>query len=64
MAVCTRENTPSFFDLQSMLFEEENHTGASTSTCTDNRMLYTEADRPLVVVDEADRHAVEAADKS
>ena len=37
---------PSFFDLQSMLLVEENHAGASTSTHTDNRMLYTEGDRP------------------
>ena len=27
-----------------MLLVEENHTGASTSTHTDNRMLYTEGD--------------------
>ena len=31
MAICTRENTPSFFDLQLMLLVEENHVGASTS---------------------------------
>ena len=43
--VCTWENTPSFFDLQSMLLIEENHAGASTSTHTDNKMLYTEGDR-------------------
>ena len=43
--VCTRENTPSFFDLQSMLLIE-NHTGASMSTHTDIKMLYTEGDRP------------------
>ena len=45
-AVCTRENTPSFFDLQSMLLVEENHAGASTSTQTDNKMLYMKGDRP------------------
>ena len=45
-AVCTRKNTSSFFDLQSMLFVEENHTGVSTSTHTDNKMLYMEKDRP------------------
>ena len=45
-AVCTWENTPSFFDLQSMLVIEENHMGASTSTHMDNKMLYTEGDRP------------------
>ena len=45
-AVCTRENTPSFFDLQTMLLVEENNAGASTSTHTDSRMLYTEGDRP------------------
>ena len=44
--VSTRENTPSFFDLQSMLLVEENHACASTSTHTDNKMLYTEGDRP------------------
>ena len=45
-AVCTRENTPSFFDLQSMLLVEENHAGALTSTHADNKMLHTEGDRP------------------
>ena len=45
-AVCTQEKTSSFFDLQSMLLVEENHASASTSTHTDNRMLYTEGDRP------------------
>ena len=39
IVVCTRENTLSFFDLQSMLLVEENHAGASTSTHTDNNML-------------------------
>ena len=29
--ICTREKTPSFFDLQLMLLVEENHVGASTS---------------------------------
>ena len=61
-AVCTRENTSSFFDLQSMLLVEENHAGASTSTHTDNKMLYMEEDRPVVVVDEVDRHAMETTD--
>ena len=37
--VCTRENTPSFFDLQLMLLVEENHVGASTSTHADNKIL-------------------------
>ena len=46
MAVCTRENTLSFFELQSMLLVEENHTSVSTSTHSDNKMLYTEANRP------------------
>jgi hypothetical protein len=45
-AVCTRETTSSFFDLQSMLIVEENHVGASTSTHTDNKILYTEGERP------------------
>ena len=44
--VCTWENTSSFFDLQSMLLIEENHAGVSTSTHTDNKMLYMEGDRP------------------
>jgi hypothetical protein len=46
IAVCTRETTPSFFDLQSMLLVEENHVGASMSTHTDSKMLYTEGERP------------------
>ena len=46
MAVCTRENMPSFFELQSMFLLEENHSGASTSTHIDNKMLYMEANRP------------------
>jgi hypothetical protein len=45
-AVCTRETMLSFFDLQSMLLVEENHVGASTSTHTDIKMLYTEGERP------------------
>ena len=45
-AVCTRENTPSFFDLQSMLLVEENHAGVSKSTHTNIKMLYVEEDRP------------------
>ena len=44
--VCTQANTPSFFDLESMLLVKENHVGASTSMHTDSRMLYTEGDRP------------------
>jgi hypothetical protein len=45
-AVCTKETTPSFFDWQSLLLVEENHVGASTSTHTDSKMLYTEGERP------------------
>jgi hypothetical protein len=45
-AVCTREATPSFFDLRSMLLVEENHVGAATSTHTDSKMLYMEGERP------------------
>ena len=45
-APCTRENMPSFFDLQLMVLIEENHVGASTSTHADNKMPYTEGDRP------------------
>jgi hypothetical protein len=45
--VCTREATPSLFDLQSMLLVEENHVGAAaTSTHTDSKMLYMEGERP------------------
>ena len=44
-AVYTRENTTSFFELQSMLLIEGNHLGASMRMHTDNKMLYTEADR-------------------
>ena len=46
MAICTREKPPSFFYLQSMLMDEENHVCESRSTQPDNRMLCTEADRP------------------
>ena len=45
-AVCTRENMPPFFDLQSMLLVEKNDAGASMSTHADNKILYTEGDRP------------------
>ena len=45
-AICTRENTLSFFDLQSMLQVEDNHAGASMSMHADSKMLYTEEDRP------------------
>ena len=38
MAVCTRENTPSFFELQSMLLVEENHAGALMSAHTNGKM--------------------------
>ena len=46
MAVNTREDTHSFFELQSMLLIEENHVGASSSTHADGKMLYMEDDRP------------------
>ena len=46
MAICMREKPPSFFDLQLMLLVEENHTGASMSMDADNKMMYTEANRP------------------
>ena len=46
MGVCTRENTHSFFDFKTMLLVEEKHAGVSKSRHTDNRMLYTEAERP------------------
>jgi hypothetical protein len=45
--VCTREATPSFFDLQSMLLVEENHVGATaTGAHTDSKMLDAEGERP------------------
>ena len=44
-AVCRKEKSLSFVDLQSTLLVEENHTGASTSTHADNKLLYTEEDR-------------------
>jgi hypothetical protein len=64
-AVCTRETTLSFFDFQSMLLVEENHVGASTSTRTDSKMLYTEGERPRGRGDEdaASRCAMEATDR-
>ena len=34
------------------------------STNVDNNMMYMEDDRPVIVVDEASRHAMEGADKS
>mgnify|MGYP002776183843 CR=1 FL=1 len=46
MAICMREKSTSFFDLHLILLVEENHMGASTSTHVDNKMLYTEEDRP------------------
>ena len=46
MAVCTRENTLSFFESQLMLLIEENHVGVSTSMHADNKMLYTDESRP------------------
>ena len=46
MVVCIRENMTSFFKLQSMLLIKESHMGASTSTHTDSKMLYTKADLP------------------
>ena len=36
--------------------------GQSTSTHADNKMLYTEEDRPMVVVDEMGWHAMEVVD--
>ena len=44
--ICTREKSSSFFNFQSMLLVGENHTGTSTSTYANNKMLYTEVDRP------------------
>ena len=64
MVICTRQKPPSFFDLQSMLMVEENHVSGSRTTQSENEMLYTEANRPLGVEDEVDRHAMGAADKN
>ena len=61
--VCIWENMSSFYDLQSMLVVEENHAGASASTHTDNKMLYTERDRPRGRGRRASRYAMEAADE-
>ena len=61
-AIYTRDMSSSFFDLQSMLLVEENHMGQSTSTHADNKMLYAEEDRPMVVVDEMGWHAMEVVD--
>ena len=36
-AICTRQKPPTFFDLQSMLLVEENHTGVSMSMHIDNK---------------------------
>ena len=44
--IITGNTPPSFFYLQSMLMDEENHVCESRSTQPDNRMLCTEADRP------------------
>ena len=44
--ICTRENTLSFFNFQLMLLVDENHASASKSTHADNKMMYTEKDRP------------------
>ena len=47
-----------------MLLVEENHAGASTSTHTDNRMLYTRREiGPVDVEGEASRCAMEAANE-
>ena len=37
-----RENSPSFFYLQSMLLTEDNHMNASTGRHTNSKMLYAE----------------------
>ena len=42
-AITIIENPPRFFDLQSMLMVEENHT-QSKSTASDGQMLYTHDD--------------------
>ena len=44
MVVYVKENIPSFFKLQSMLFAKENHSSASTSRDTDNKILYKETE--------------------
>ena len=51
--VCTRENTPSFFDLQLMLLVEENHASASRVCTLIARCFTLGRIGPVVVVDEA-----------
>ena len=64
MTICTREKPLSFVDLQSMLMVEENHASGSSTTQSDSRMLYTEANGPVGVGDEVDRHAIVVANRS
>ena len=42
--ICRREKPLPLFYLQSMLLVVEDHVGALTSTHTNNKMLYTDAD--------------------
>ena len=49
MEAYARENTSSFFNLQSMLLIEESHEGASTSTHANKRWLIG----PMVMVHKA-----------
>ena len=55
--VCTRENTPSFLNVQSMLLIDENHGGTSIARCCTRREI-----GPVVVADKTSRFAMEAAD--
>ena len=54
MEVCTRENTPSFFNLLSMLLLEENHVGMSKTKGTWRKR------EPVVLVYDAGLHAMVA----
>ena len=62
IAACTKEITPSFFQLHSMFLVEENHRGVLTSKpsrcCMRRKIGYVD------VVDAVGWHAMEAVDKS
>ena len=58
MVVCTKENTPSFFELQWRKIKRRRVHTPTTKYCTQRKIGF------LVVADEADRHVMEAAKKS
>ena len=47
-----------------MLMVEENHVSGSRTTQSDNQMLYTEADSPVIMENVVDRHTMVGADKN